>query len=102
MLCEPSRSAGIGAMERCGTMRFELAALFEREFAPVAQWIRAADFGASPPVRCASERGWGSVSDRVICSVSAHSDGPGPPVLQATVRVRARLSPPLAVLSPVS
>ena len=27
----------------------ELSALFERESAPVAQWIRAADFGLSRP-----------------------------------------------------
>ena len=57
--------------ERCGTMRTELSALSEREYAPVAQWIRAADFGPSRPVRCAAERGRRSVKRRVICCLSA-------------------------------
>jgi hypothetical protein len=34
-----------GPTKRCGTMQDEFSALFEREYAPVAQWIRAADFG---------------------------------------------------------
>jgi hypothetical protein len=33
-------------------MSIELSAQFERESAPVAQWIRAADFGVSGPKRC--------------------------------------------------
>ena len=40
-------------------MRAELSALIERERAPVAQWIRAADFGPSRPMRCGIERGRG-------------------------------------------
>ncbi len=37
--------------------------------APVAQRIRAADFGLSRPMRCGTERGRGSGERRVICSV---------------------------------
>ena len=46
---QPERigGAGLGPHERCGTMQNELSALFERESAPVAQWIRAADFGSA-------------------------------------------------------
>jgi hypothetical protein len=43
-------------------MQFEFCALFEHECAPVAQRIRAADFGLSRPMRCSSERGRGSES----------------------------------------
>jgi len=46
--------------ECCGTMPVELSARFERERAPVAQWIRAADFGLSRPMRCGTERESGS------------------------------------------
>ena len=42
--------------ERCGTLPVELSALNEREFARVAQRIRAADFGLSRPMRCGTER----------------------------------------------
>ena len=40
--------------------RHELSALFERESAPVAQWIRAADFGLSRPMRCSPSVGGGA------------------------------------------
>ena len=46
----------------------ELSALFERECAPVAQWIRAADFGLSGRERCSTERERETVARRVICS----------------------------------
>jgi hypothetical protein len=48
----PALSSKKPVSERCGTMPDELSALFERECAPVAQWIRAADFGLSRPMRC--------------------------------------------------
>ncbi len=41
----------------------------DRGRGPVAQWIRAADFGPSRPMRCGTERGDGSVGHRVICSL---------------------------------
>ena len=46
--------------ERCGTMRIELSALFERECAPVAERIRAADFGLSRLMRCGPSMGGGA------------------------------------------
>jgi len=61
----------ISLPERCGTMPIELSALFEREYAPVAQRIRAADFGLSRPMRCGTERGRGSEMRRVFRCPSA-------------------------------
>ena len=69
----------VGGRERCGTMRIELSALFERESAPVAQWIRAADFGLSPPMRCSPSVGGGSVERRVICSLPSYARVPSTP-----------------------
>ena len=53
-------SEASGAAERCGMIGSELSALFERESAPVAQWIRAADFGLSRPMRCSPSVGGGA------------------------------------------
>ncbi len=44
----------------CLECRIEFSALFERECAPVAQWIRAADFGLSRPMRCGLSVGGGA------------------------------------------
>ena len=49
--------AGPSAVAQC---KHELSALFERESAPVAQWIRAADFGLSRPMRCSPSVGGGA------------------------------------------
>jgi hypothetical protein len=64
-------SARHALAKRCGTMPIGLSALFERELAPVAQWIRAADFGLSRQMRCSTEFGGASVEPRVICSLRA-------------------------------
>jgi len=63
--------ASIQLVRWCGSAvaqcRNELSALFERESRARSSVDRAADFGPSWPVRCAIERGRGSVLGRVIC-----------------------------------
>jgi hypothetical protein len=49
--------------------RFRMVPLKVGVFAPVAQRIRAADFGPSRPMRCAAERQRGSEPGRIICSL---------------------------------
>jgi hypothetical protein len=55
----------------------ELSALFERESAPVAQWIRAADFGLSRPMRCSPSVDGRAIGDE-LSAVFARRTGPTP------------------------
>ena len=65
--------------QRCGQCHIDYCALFEHECAPVAQWIRAADFGSAgrgfeslrarqPPPHPTACGGVGSAEPHILCS----------------------------------
>ena len=55
-----------------------LSALFERESAPVAQWIRAADFGLSRPMRCSPSVSGGAKASSYLLSLGCPITRIGP------------------------